>query len=722
MTQRLRDCSNILSWNIRGMNKREKQYAILSLLKMNKVGIGALLENKMKKDKVDDMMAKLAGGRTISAAAILDSNAWLAHTQLASLKSIGSNFTWSNKQNGGDRVYSKIDHVFINEDWIDALPNTIAEFQWDVHSNHCYCLIKTLKHGNLGINPFQFFNLWIVHRGFKEVVIDSWNKPMAVRGLLGVTKKLLRLKHILKAFNREEIGDVEQGYHQAKCDYQLALTRAQASPTDNAAQEAEKIVAVRYQYHSARYISFLIQRSKVTWLQRGDDNNAYFHVCIKKRREENRIVSFLNEQGVIIDDYNKVVHHFLDHFRGYMGSTSSTNSTFNSQCIELGPCLDIEMQLSLIREFRKSDVKKALFSIPGTKSPGPDGYGYEFYKAMWQNIGDDISEAILEFFHSGKIPAELNETVLALVPKTDKPSRAVDYRPIAFIHWVMVCLHGTSYVLMMNGRLQGGFQGVKGLRQGDPISPLLSIGLKANLSKSQVFFGGVSAAVKVQLLQILQLEEGTFPLKYLGIPMRPTKWKVADCGEILKKIKLRLHTWASRHLSYAGRTQLITSVLLGLRNYWMNIFLLPQSTVKEVDKLCLWFLWGNNGTRSNCHLTFWSTVCLPKFFGGLGFGEGAKWNKAMLAKYVWAISHQQETLWVKWINTIYLNGQCFWQYQLKADSSWYWRKICHIREIFTQKEIDEAGSQGRFKIGGASNPRLDWMQLAFKIQWLDPMD
>ncbi|XP_062089766.1 uncharacterized protein LOC133796312 [Humulus lupulus] len=162
---------------------------------------------------------------------------------------------------------------------------------------------------------------------------------------------------------------------------------------------------------------------------------------------------------------------------------------------------------------------------------------------------------------------------------------------------------------------------------------------------------------------------------------------------------LRLHTWASRHLSYAGRTQIITSVLLGLRNYWMNIFLLPQSIVKEVDKLCLWFLWGNNGTKSSFHLTSWSKVCLPKAFGGLGFDEGAKWNKAKLAKYVWAISHQQETLWVKWINIVYLKDQCFWKYQLKLDSSWYWLKLCHIRDVFTQREIDDAGSQGRFKIG-----------------------
>ncbi|XP_062110890.1 uncharacterized protein LOC133822529 [Humulus lupulus] len=146
-----------------------------------------------------------------------------------------------------------------------------------------------------------------------------------------------------------------------------------------------------------------------------------------------------------------------------------------------------------------------------------------------------------------------------------------------------------------------------------------AIGLHINASKSHVFFGGVSAAE-------IQLTKGTFPLKYVGVPMRPTKWKHEDCDIIIQKFKMRLHTWASRHLSFAGRIQLIHSVLFGLQNYWMSIFVLPQSIIKEVEKLCRGFLWGVNGNRSKIHMASWTKVCLPKAYGGLGFRNGSVWN------------------------------------------------------------------------------------------------
>ena len=36
--------------------------------------------------------------------------------------------------------------------------------------------------------------------------------------------------------------------------------------------------------------------------------------------------------------------------------------------------------------------------IPGDKSPGPDGYGSHFFKDVWDIIGDDCIEAVLDFF------------------------------------------------------------------------------------------------------------------------------------------------------------------------------------------------------------------------------------------------------------------------------------------------------------------------------------
>uniref|UniRef100_A0A803PR65 Reverse transcriptase domain-containing protein n=1 Tax=Cannabis sativa TaxID=3483 RepID=A0A803PR65_CANSA len=332
--------------------------------------------------------------------------------------------------------------------------------------------------------------------------------------------------------------------------------------------------------------------------------------------------------------------------------------------------------------------------------------------------------------------------------------------PSKFVNWIMMCLKGTSYTIMLNGRLHGKFQGKKGLRQGDLMSPLLSFltmeylsrrlkkettktifrfhpmckglnlvslcfaddlilfskgspmgvhhlkialesfsevtGLFPNKYKSLVYFGGVSTGDKMVILEDLHMGEGTFPLKYLGVPLRPTKWRREDCETIIKKVKLRLETWATRYLSYAGRVQLIHSILFGLRNYWMSIFILPQSVIKEVEKLCRGFLWGFKGEKSKIHLAFWDLVCLPKPFGGLGFKNGPTWNRSILGKFIWAIMDKHDILWVKWVNNIYMKGVDFWEYELKGDVSWYWRKMCHLRKRYTRLNVLAAVKKGKF--------------------------
>ncbi|XP_062075418.1 uncharacterized protein LOC133779475 [Humulus lupulus] len=222
-------------------------------------------------------------------------------------------------------------------------------------------------------------------------------------------------------------------------------------------------------------------------------------------------------------------------------------------------------------------------------------------------------------------------------------------------------------------------------------------GLSINSDKLLVYFGGVSSTERSRIAHELNLTEGLFPLTYLGVPMRPTKWKHEDCEVILQKFRLKIQNWASRHLSFASRIQLINLVLLGLRNYWMSIFVLPQSIVKEIERICRGFLWGSAGQRSKLHIPSWQKVCLPKAYGGSGFRDGATWNRAVLAKYVWALSTKPDLLWVKWIHSIYLKGADFWNYVLIAGCSWYWRKLCHLRDHFRPADMISAGVQGRFK-------------------------
>ncbi|XP_062103354.1 uncharacterized protein LOC133814406 [Humulus lupulus] len=172
----------------------------MNLLRLNKVGIAAILENKLKGEKVGEMVERFCCGWDFHNSLITEgligsleeglceeerAGLWnglagvnfpvkpwiLAQSWIAPLKSSRSKYTWSNNQDGGDRVYSKIDHVFVNEDWIDSFPNTEADFQWEVISDHCFCLVKSHQLGNLGRKPFRFFNMWTHHSKFEETVL-----------------------------------------------------------------------------------------------------------------------------------------------------------------------------------------------------------------------------------------------------------------------------------------------------------------------------------------------------------------------------------------------------------------------------------------------------------------------------------------------------------------------------------------------------------------------
>lgn len=86
---------------------------------------------------------------------------------------------------------------------------------------------------------------------------------------------------------------------------------------------------------------------------------------------------------------------------------------------------------NMLREVTEGEIKKVLFSMPQNKSPGPDGYTVEFFRAAWPILGKDFVVAVQSFFIKGFLPKGINNTVLALIPKTNEAKHIKDYRPIS---------------------------------------------------------------------------------------------------------------------------------------------------------------------------------------------------------------------------------------------------------------------------------------------------
>ncbi|KAK1429868.1 hypothetical protein QVD17_12153 [Tagetes erecta] len=94
------------------------------------------------------------------------------------------------------------------------------------------------------------------------------------------------------------------------------------------------------------------------------------------------------------------------------------------------------------------------------------------------------------------------------------------------------------------------------------------------------------------ILSLLPFDEGKFPVKYLGVPLISSRLNSQQCAVLTDRIESRISSWNNKYLSFAGRLQLISSVLSSMHVFWAAAFLLPVFTSKEIEVKLRRFLWG----------------------------------------------------------------------------------------------------------------------------------
>lgn len=118
-------------------------------------------------------------------------------------------------------------------------------------------------------------------------------------------------------------------------------------------------------------------------------------------------------------------------------------------------------------------------------------------------------------------------------------------------------------------------------------------GLSMNATKTELFTAGLDQTESSALMGY-GFPSGSFPIRYLGLPLMSRKLKISEYVPLMTKITKCFQAWSVKLLSFAGRLQLLKTVIFGIINFWFSAFMLPKGCIKNIESLCCRFLWSGN--------------------------------------------------------------------------------------------------------------------------------
>ncbi|XP_013589602.1 PREDICTED: uncharacterized protein LOC106298041 [Brassica oleracea var. oleracea] len=230
--------------------------------------------------------------------------------------------------------------------------------------------------------------------------------------------------------------------------------------------------------------------------------------------------------------------------------------------------------------------------------------------------------------------------------------------PPLYLDWLRACISTPHYTIGYNGKIRD------------------EVGASSEQTKVE-FSSGLTQSEKDTIMVSTGMPCGNLHVRYLGVPLNYSKLSMANCAPLLDKVKSRISSWSVKSLSFAGRLQLLNTVIARITNFWCSSFILPKECIKRINSMCFVFLWTGSAEGHN------SARVKLRSEGGLGIRNLLLWNKACILKLVWMLFFRAGSIWVAWFKEGVLKGDIsnYWSRKTSHKLSWLANKLIKLRDL-----------------------------------------
>ncbi|GAV91789.1 hypothetical protein CFOL_v3_35175, partial [Cephalotus follicularis] len=250
-------------------------------------------------------------------------NSFIANASLLEVRFLGDQYTWCNNNAGPKRIWLRLDRLLTNFAGSLAFPNLKLIHKPRILSDHCPLVAINHEPSRFPRN-FKFYRQWIQDEDFQTVISRSWDTNTEGPPLVKLHKNLLRCKLSFSSLQKQKKEDLHN--HILGTSLQIQHLEVKLRTAFDKDSHSELINAQQL------LTSFVIKeegtlrdKARVKWLSEGDRNTAYFHACIKEKRNQMQL-NFSLPDGSHTDNLDILGPMAVEHFSQAL--TSDISSRF----------------------------------------------------------------------------------------------------------------------------------------------------------------------------------------------------------------------------------------------------------------------------------------------------------------------------------------------------------------------------------------------------------